>query len=119
MRAAFGAHCEQMPFHAKLIVVFNEHNMPKIDVEDHAFLKRMLLIEHRSHFCNTPAEMAKMRDEPHTFMADSEVKSRVNRNAVLAWMLAGLDMFNAEGASAVLTLPTPHCAHSSLCSLCS
>ena len=44
-----------------------------------------------------PAELAKMSDEPHTFMADSEVKTRVNRNAVLAWMLAGLDMFNEEG----------------------
>ena len=97
VRGAYQAETQQMPFKAKLMIVFNENNMPKVDVEDHAFWKRLLLIEHRSLFCSTSALYRQKADEPYTFQAEQELKARVERNAVLAWMLEGTERFKAEG----------------------
>ena len=99
-----------MAFEAKLMIVFNERNMPKLDVDDHAFWKRLLLIEHRSLFCCTAASYAEHAAEPHTFMGEPDMKDRVNPNATMAWMLAGLSRFNDDGRPTVRlsqTLLTP------------
>ena len=97
VRGAYESECSQMAFRAKLIVVFNEGNMPKIDVGDEAFMKRLLLIEHRSLFCKNRAVFDEAGRQPFTFMADSELKDRLDRNAVLEWMLEGFYKFQVSG----------------------
>ena len=115
VRAAYAAEGGQMPFTTKLMVVFNEHNMPKIDVEDHAFMKRLLLIEHRSLFCVTEEDFRLHSDEPYTFMAEPDIRKRIDRNATLYWMLEGAAKLRATGAGRSSRLSAFACPSAALC----
>ena len=126
VRAAYAPACEKMPFTAKLIIVFNENNMPRLDVEDEAFMRRLLLVEHRSLFCKTQDAYDKRRTEPYTFLANKDLKEQLSSAAVLAWMLEGLAQYREQGAShmsacrsSALSAIPAHRRQSTQCPCCS
>ena len=82
--------------------------MPKLDVEDDPFMKRLLLIEHQAVFCKNDREYASMRREAYTYRADPDLMDRLEPSAILVWMLEGLAKFRAEGALRSCPLPAPY-----------
>ena len=98
VRAAHAVAPEPMPWTAKIILQFNEHNCPKFSTEDGALVERMLVVQHRSRFCSAQTYQ-EHADQPNTFLADSAVLTQLKAkpHVMLAWMLAGRPRYQAAG----------------------
>jgi phage/plasmid-associated DNA primase len=75
---------------AILILVFNEGDMPQFDVDDAAFVNRLLIAPMRSKFIVgiSPEEAATIcESQPYTFVADSSLGDRIDN-----WRSSFLDM---------------------------
>ena len=103
IRMAHSAETRQMDWSAKMILIFNEGGLPKIRVDDEAFLKRMLVVQHRSLFCDTQAEVdaARAAGEPFTFLKQEDAHMAVTPQAMLTWALQGLGIYHEERFTAV------------------
>lgn len=91
IRAPHAVNSEVMHFKGKIMMAFNESKMPRLDVDDQALLKRMLVVEHRSLFYDgTPPP------GPYVFPKDVDIKDRVSGATMLAWMLEGLSRYKRD-----------------------
>ena len=64
-----------MVWTAKLVTVFNDGLMPKVRTEDAAFATRLMIIPHRSLFCDDPDDHA----EPYTYLVDGSKEQALTR----------------------------------------
>ena len=94
VRKAHATESEQMPWSSKLMLIFNEGSFPKFDVDDQAFAKRMLVLQHRSAFLDAKS-LAAAAHEPYTYLADEGLKTRLKGAPykILAWMLQGVELY--------------------------
>lgn len=83
----------QFPWITKTTIAFNENRMPMVDVDDQALMERFLATPHRSRFF-----AGEVPDEPHSFPADSNVKSLFPtwRPYGLRWALRGLEIYKEQ-----------------------
>ncbi|DBA84836.1 TPA: hypothetical protein ACH3X1_005864 [Trebouxia sp. C0004] len=54
-------------------------NLPDLDYSDKALLDRILVLYHRSKFCDSQAEYEDQKRIPHTFLADPNIKDNLQR----------------------------------------
>lgn len=80
-----------MRFSGKILLAFNQNKMPKLDVDDQALHRRMLVVEHRTVFYQGQQPAV-----PHAFPLDSTIKERLSAPAMLHWMMVGLDTYKRE-----------------------
>ena len=97
VRAAGSQRNWDMPWTAKLITIFNEGRMPKLDTDDGAFAKRLIVMPHRALFCKTPEEFERRAGEDHTFLADGGRIAVLTKPALLGWFLQGLQRYWSSG----------------------
>ena len=88
VRQAHAASEEPMRWTSKIMMMFNEGAFPQFNTDDHPFLQRMFVLQHRARFC-TPEELG-ADSQPHTFLADKAVPDAVTPQAMLTYMLGGL-----------------------------
>lgn len=84
----------------KQVLAFNGGNMPRFDVGDSAFLKRIMVIQHRAKFCLTDAEYEREKFIPNTHRADPDIDDSIKgkwRSALLVWCLEGLKRYRQIG----------------------
>ena len=97
VRAPHATEAVDMTWTSKVTLAFNEGSAPQLRADDEAFCSRILVIPHRSHFA--PADKyARLKDEPHTFLASPPV---MRAGAILRWAMEGLRRFNAKGLTDV------------------
>ena len=97
IRSAHSAETRLMDWGAKMLIAFNQDGMPKLRLEDEAFLKRILIVQHRSRFCSG-RDWTLSQAEPHTFLADSTIEDAVKSSpqAILYWAMEGHAIYMAE-----------------------
>ena len=101
IREAHSAITREMAWTAKMVVCFNQNGLPKLRVDDEAFLNRVLYVQHRARFCKTDEDWAKEDGQPHTFAADSDALEALTKPAALAWMLQGAALYQQERFSRI------------------
>ena len=89
IRRPHATKSEMMPWTAKILMIFNESNVPKMDGRDtdDIILNRALLIQHRSYFAKDDAKYQARHGQPYLFRADKEVLTQITPSAVLNWIL--------------------------------
>ena len=79
---------EMLPWTAKILMIFNQASVPKMDGRDtDIILNRALLVQHRSYFAKDDAKYQARVGQPHLFRADKEVLAQITASAVLNWIL--------------------------------
>ena len=101
IREAHSTVTRQMAWTAKMICCFNQDGLPKLRVDDEAFLKRILFVQHRSRFCKTDQEWEESAEQPYTFKADERECAAVTPQAMLAWAMQGHAVYLEEGFSKI------------------
>ena len=90
-----------MPWKAKVVLLFNQGKMPKFEAGEGALIRRMLVVQHRSKFCDEDTYEVE-RDLPHTFLKDGvSPTARFAPSVVLSWMLAGLARFRTTALGSI------------------
>ena len=97
-----GVHAKSVePFEwiTKMVLCFNEHGMPDFDFTDEAVVSRLLVLSHRSRFCESDQQYEQEKHKPHTFKARSDMKAKIKewRPYLLRWFLAGCQQYLADG----------------------
>ena len=88
VRECHGLHSEMMPWTAKVVLIFNQGNIPKIHDRDiDNLMTRALVIQHRSYFAKTEARYVERAGQPHLFKADRAVMDSIMPSAILNWIL--------------------------------
>lgn len=64
---------------AKLLLCFNMANLPDLDYTDKSLLDRILVLHHRSKFCDNDKEYEEQQHIPYTFPADPDMKDKIQR----------------------------------------
>jgi phage/plasmid-associated DNA primase len=78
--------------------------MPQFDVSDDSFMKRMLVVNHRSRFHVSDKDFEKESQMPYTYRANPNIDVFINgvwRSTLLKWCLEGLDNYTKIGFSVV------------------
>ena len=107
VRAPHATESRPMEFVTKMILAFNSGGFPNIPVDQestNAFLKRVVVINHRALFCKTTEEFQSHRHEPYTYLGDpTKVKlDRLRlRPAMLAWMIEGYGDYTRQGFTTI------------------
>ena len=105
VRSAGSGENREMHWSAKLVTVFNEGCMPKFKTEDAAFANRLLVIPHRSLFCDHPENSS----APYTYLADGSKElalRETRRHELLTWFLEGLKNYWQAGTTEFVVPPT-------------
>ena len=90
-----------MPWKAKVVLLFNEGKMPNFEAGEGALIRRMLVVQHRSKFCDE-STYEEERERPHTFLKGVTLPTdRFPPSVVLAWMLDGLASFRQRKLAGV------------------
>ena len=90
-----------MPWKAKVVLLFNEGKMPKFEAGEGALIRRMLVVQHRSKFCDEGTYQEEQQ-RPHTFLKDAvPPTTRFTPCVVMAWMLEGLARFRTAALGSV------------------
>lgn len=101
VRAMFGTTPRSMTWTAKLVMIFNQGECPKLRAEDDALMARLVVVQHRAKFCKDDSTYAQYtaRGEQYVHMAGSEetISAALTPARALAWMLQGLERYRREG----------------------
>ena len=95
VRPPHATESRPMEFITKMILAFNKGGFPNIPVDQestNAFLKRVVVINHRALFCKRQDEWDTHKNEPYTYRADAhrlDTDTKRLRPAMLDWMLEG------------------------------
>ena len=101
IREAHSAVTREMAWTAKMIICFNQDGLPKLRVDDDAFLNRILYVQHRSRFCKTPEDWVREEGREHTFAVDAPAVAALTKPAMLAWMMQGAAAYVQHGFTAI------------------
>lgn len=84
---------------AKMLLCFNQANLPDLDYSDKALLDRILVLTHRSKFCDNDKEYDDQKHLPFTFRADPDMKQNIQkwRPQLIHWFLKGLQRYCEVG----------------------
>ena len=98
-RGVHGKNVEPFEWITKMVLCFNEHGMPDFDFTDEAVVSRLLVLSHRSRFCESDQQYEEEKHNPHTFKARSDMKAKITewRPYLLRWFAAGCRRYLAEG----------------------
>ena len=98
-RGVHGKRVELFEWITKMVLCFNEHGMPDFDFTDEAVVSRLLVLSHRSRFCETDRQYEEEKHKPHTFKARSDMKAKMKewRPYLLRWFVAGCKLYLAIG----------------------
>lgn len=79
----------------KMILLFNEGNMPKFDYTDKALIDRMIVVKHRSRFCPNKIDFEENSHREYTYMADTDMEEKLImwRPYLMKWCLDGLNKY--------------------------
>ena len=90
----------QMTWTTKMAMVFSEADLPKLQVDDPECMGRMLVVQHRSCFCDTQERVAQ-ENRPFTYLTDRGAIEKLTPQAVLVWAMEGLARYYDEEFSYV------------------
>ncbi len=98
-RALYGKSTE-FDWITSFIMNFNENNLPSIDTSDQASLNRYLFFPFTSKFYVNPVDYELHKNEPHTYLADTDLMTRNGeafKPLMFKWLLEGLKAYYDEG----------------------
>ena len=102
-RACHSGSVEKFEWKAKMVMAYNQSSMPEFDWTDSALISRMLIVHHRSKFCESQEQLLEDNGTPHVFLADPNLdeKLRLWRPYILRFFLKGCKLYFAEGFTKV------------------
>lgn len=97
-RACHATGVEEFEWTAKMILAYNANCMPGFDFTDSALISRMLVLHHRSKFCETE-EQIQQEKGPHVFLADPNLDTKLQRwrPYLLRYFIKGCARYFQEG----------------------
>lgn len=103
-RGCHATSTEEFEWTAKMTLAYNSGCMPGFDFTDEALISRMLVLHHRSRFCETQGQMQEeLKSSPHTFMADPNLDDKLQRwrPYLLRFFLKGCELYHDEEFSKI------------------
>lgn len=97
-RACHATEVEEFEWTAKMTLAYNAGCMPGFDFTDLALISRMLVLHHRSKFCETQAQMDTEKG-PYVFLADPNLDAKLQRwrPYLLRFFIQGCVRYFQEG----------------------
>ncbi len=97
-RACHATAIEEFEWTAKMVLAYNANCMPGFDFTDTALISRMLVLHHRSKFCETEEQM-QQEPSPHVFLADPNLDNKLQtwRPYILRFFLRGCAAYFRDG----------------------
>lgn len=97
VRQANSSETKEMPWSAKMVMMFNGMKLPKFDIDDKALINRPVTIQHRSKFVATQADLEQERELGHeyTYLADTHLDDKLEKwtSYFFRWCLEGLKLY--------------------------